>query len=312
MLAFTQPTSRRFGARSSLMRDNLLWYHARKVINDFLESDMATALRPLSTGELLDRAFSLYRSHFVLFIGIFALPHLCVLAFQYLAFAFQTPKADVRNVLVTAAFAIVAGLLILFVTAASQAATVVAVSQVHLDRPASVSDSFSRVKGQIVGVIGLSLRVGFFVGLWALLLIVPGILKAIEWSLAIPAKVLEGKSASEAMARSSELSHGSRGRIFVIWFLFMVLSIAGSMLLQWPIQMASGASARVGTPGQNVAVVWQVASLVAAFLSQCLVGPLATIAFSLVYYDERVRKEAFDLHLMMTTLDAPGLEGAPA
>jgi len=43
---------------------------------------MATALRPLSTGELLDRTFSLYRNHFVLFVGIFALPHLCVLAFQ--------------------------------------------------------------------------------------------------------------------------------------------------------------------------------------------------------------------------------------
>jgi hypothetical protein len=42
------------------------------------------------------------------------------------------------------------------------------------------------------------------------------------------------------------------------------------------------------------------------------VGPLVTIAFSLVYYDERVRKEAFDLQLMMTTLDVPGLQVAPA
>jgi hypothetical protein len=47
--------------------------------------------------------------------------------------------------------------------------------------------------------------------------------------------------------------------------------------------------------------------LVATFISQCLVGPLVTIAFSLVYYDERVRKEAFDLQLMMDTLDAPAL-----
>jgi hypothetical protein len=63
---------------------------------------------------------------------------------------------------------------------------------------------------------------------------------------------------------------------------------------------------------QHVAVVWQVASLVATFLEQCLVGPLATIAFALVYYDERVRKEAFDLQLMMSTIDAPTLQGAPA
>jgi hypothetical protein len=56
----------------------------------------------------------------------------------------------------------------------------------------------------------------------------------------------------------------------------------------------------------------EVASLVANFLSACLVGPLATIAFSLVYFDERVRKEAFDLQLMMSTLDAPTLQPSPA
>src|SRR5579863_2803137 len=125
---------------------------------------MAAALRPLSTGELLDRTFSLYRSHFVLFVGIFALPHLCVLALQCLAFAFQTPGLNLRNVLVTSAFNLIAALLSLVVVAASQAATVVAVSQVHLDRPAGVVASFSKVKNQIVGVIGLSLRVGILVG----------------------------------------------------------------------------------------------------------------------------------------------------
>jgi ABC-type multidrug transport system fused ATPase/permease subunit len=273
---------------------------------------MATTLRPLSTGELLDRTFFLYRNYFVLFVGIFALPNLCVLAFQCLAFAFVTPGTNIRNPLTTIVFALIAALLSMVVAAASQAATVVAVSQVHLDRPAGVMDSFSKVQNQIVGVIGLSLRVGILVGLWSLLFIVPGILKAIEWSLAVPAKVLEDKSAGEAMSRSSDLSQGNRGRIFVIWFLFFVLSIGVSMLLQWPVQIA----ARVGTGtvsrAQHVASVWQVASLVASFFAQCLVGPLATIAFSLVYYDERVRKEAFDLQLMMTTIDAPALQGAPA
>jgi hypothetical protein len=83
------------------------------------------------------------------------------------------------------------------------------------------------------------------------------------------------------------------------------------MLLQWPIQIAAGTGGRRGI-AQNVGVVWQLASVVATFISTCLVGPLATIAFSLVYYDERVRKEAFDLQLMMTTIDAPALQGAPA
>src|ERR1700682_966901 len=37
-------------------------------------------LRPLSLGEILDRTFSLYRRHFLLFIGITGLPHLMILA----------------------------------------------------------------------------------------------------------------------------------------------------------------------------------------------------------------------------------------
>jgi hypothetical protein len=42
------------------------------------------------TGELLDRRFSHYGGHFVAFLGIVAVPHLCVLASQCLALAFQS------------------------------------------------------------------------------------------------------------------------------------------------------------------------------------------------------------------------------
>jgi hypothetical protein len=268
---------------------------------------LSTALRPLSTGELLDRTFSLYRTHFVLFVGIFALPHLCVLAFQLLALGFPTPLFQV--------FAGVGVLLLtVLVSAASQAATVVAVSQVHLDRAAGIFESYSKVKNQILGVIGLSMYVGFLVGLATLALIVPGIWLTICWSLAVPAKVLENLGVSQATARSSQLTQGNRGRVFVMWLLFIVLSIGVAMLLQWPIQLAAGVSGAVNAKRglQHVDVLWQVASVVASFVSQSLVGPLATIAFSLVYYDERVRKEAFDLQLMMATIDAPELQVSPA
>ncbi|MGH9780673.1 MAG: hypothetical protein ACRD33_02535, partial [Candidatus Acidiferrales bacterium] len=46
-----------------------------------------------------------------------------------------------------------------------------------------------------------------------------------------------------------------------------------------------------------------------AFISQVLIAPVGGIAFSLMYYNLRVRKEAFDLeHLMgaMGTGSAPG------
>jgi len=270
---------------------------------------MTTALRPLSTGELLDRTFSLYRSHFGLFIGLFALPHLVVLAFQCLGVAIKSPGNQLLDVFSTLFWSLGALFLTTIVSAVSQAATVIAVSQVHLDRPAGVADSFSRVKGEIVGVIGMTILVELGVGAGFIALVVPGIILAMMWSLAVPVKVLENKGATDAMTRSADLTKGDRGRIFVIWLLFVVLSFGVGLLLRWPLEMAAGVSSMVGL--QRSSRGWQAALLVSTFVSECLVGPLATIAFSLVYYDERVRKEAFDLQLMMTTLDAPALPPSP-
>jgi hypothetical protein len=271
---------------------------------------MTTALRPLSTGELLDRTFSLYRSHFGLFIGIFALPYLVVLAFRLVGLVFQSPTPQISNILMNLVWSMGALFLILIVSAASQAAAVVAVSNLHLDRPASVMDSFSTVKSEIPGVIGVSLLVGMASGVAFFAFIVPGVLLLIMWSLAVPAKVLEHRSATDSMSRSMELTKGSRGRIFVIGLLIFVLSIGVSWLLQWPILIAAGFSMKTGI--QRMAIGWQVAALVAEFVSRSLVGALGTIALSLVYYDQRVRKEAFDLQLMMSTIDASAVPSSPA
>src|SRR5260370_8175047 len=95
-------------------------------------------------------------------------------------------------------------------------------------------DSFSKVKHQIGGVIWLSAKVGFLVGLACIALIVPGILLAVRWSLAVPAKVLEDKRSGEAMSRSSELTLGNRGPLFLIWSLFVTLTPALPILLHCP------------------------------------------------------------------------------
>jgi len=271
---------------------------------------MTTALRPLSTGELLDRTFSLYRSHLGLFLGIFALPHLVVLGVQFLQLASQWSYARVPNVPASLLWFVAIAFVGLVMAAASQAAAVIAVSDLHLNRPASVLDSFLRVKGHLLGVIGISfiMLVAVTVGLLAFL--VPGILLAIIWSLSVPAKVLENKGPLAAMSRSVDLTKGDWGRIFVVGLLVVVLSYGVRMLLQAPILIAIYMSAKAGL--RNAMLGWQIASLVAAFVGESLVGAVGTIAFSLVYYDERVRKEAFDLQLMMTSIDASALPSSPA
>ena len=99
---------------------------------------MSGALRPLNTGELLDRTFSLYRNHYALFLGIVALPHLVLLAYQLIGIAIGPSARGIGAAVFTALWAFGALFVSLLVSATSQAATVIAVSQVHLDRPASV------------------------------------------------------------------------------------------------------------------------------------------------------------------------------
>ncbi|HZR66640.1 MAG TPA: hypothetical protein VFA85_15970 [Terriglobales bacterium] len=55
-----------------------------------------------------------------------------------------------------------------------------------------------------------------------------------------------------------------------------------------------------------------VVSAAGNLLSTSLVGPLLTVAFTLIYYDERVRREGFDLQLMMSTLENPAPMPSPA
>jgi hypothetical protein len=271
---------------------------------------MTTALRPLSTGELLDRTFSLYRSHFMLFVGIFALPRLLVLGLQFWQLADQRPYARTPNIFASLLWSVALMIVGMIMAAASQAATVIAVSELHLDRPASVTDSFSRVKGHLLGVIAISIIAVIGMGAGLIAFIVPAVLLAIIWSVAVPAKVLENKGALAALSRSVDLVKGDWGRVFVIYLLVLVLSIGVPLLFGVPIVIATYMSAKAGM--KNAVLGWQIASLVASFVAVSLVGAVGTIAFSLVYYDERVRKEAFDLQLMMTTIDAATLTSPTA
>jgi hypothetical protein len=274
---------------------------------------MTTSLRPMSLGELLDRSFFLYRKHFALFVGIIALPHLVLLAFQLIGVAVNrgtTPAFTAMGLVWLFATMV----LYLGASAASQGATVVAVSKVHLGTDTSVSEAFAGIKGRILYLALIMIGVGIGVGIGFVLLIVPGIILALMWALTIPVAVLEDKGLRDATARSAELTKGNRGRIFMVYFLFIVLMYIVILLWEVPIFAAIGIFARSGQRPLTVLPVWtQVALPVCTFLSQCLVGPLLTIALSLVYYDQRVRKEAFDLQLMMSTID--GTQGgttAPA
>jgi hypothetical protein len=50
--------------------------------------------------------------------------------------------------------------------------------------------------------------------------------------------------------------------------------------------------------------------LVVSFLAHAVVQPVAMIGLSLIYFDQRVRKEGLDVELMLQAVPAPGMPAA--
>jgi hypothetical protein len=258
---------------------------------------MAQVLSPLSLGELLDRTFQLYRRHFVMFVGIAALPHVLLLPVQLGQLWFH----DNRITLSFALWMLGVGALGFVATALAQGASVVAVSQLYLERSISINDAYARVIGRLGRLCGLLLVAGIAIAFGFLLLIIPGVLLLLRWSLAVPSMILEELTIGDSLRRSSSLTKDDRFRIFGIYFLYFVLTMIMSSLWQMPVFIAAVAAGRAAI---NPPFWTQVLVVFGSFVTISLVSPLMTIALSLVYYDERVRKEAFDLDHLMAQIDA--------
>jgi hypothetical protein len=262
-------------------------------------------LRPLTIGELLDRSFSLYRRNFLLFVGLAALPNLMPSGFS-VAVMLAPPDIGPGTAVVTLCLSF---LVYLFATALAQGATVVAVSQIHLGQPTSISGALAEIRPQLGSLILTILNMGVRVVIGLFFLIVPGILLAIRYALAVPAAVVEQRTGGDALARSADLSEGSRGRIFVIYLLLILLLMIGTLLWQIPatiVLLLTGSLDEIETP------LVQAVTLFGGYLTQTLLGPIATIATAVMYFDQRVRKEAFDLEHMMQQLDRGTPEPSPA
>lgn len=277
---------------------------------------MATLdLRPLSLGELLDRTFFLYRSHFVLFVGIAALPYSIFLVVNlgatlvpvYLRTAGPggPSGAGMAAMAFGGLFALVALIVGSIAFLYSLGATVFAVSEIYLGRRTSIRDSLARVGGHAGTVFGVLFLSGLIMMAGFIALIIPGIYLMCRIAVATPAALLEDIHASGSISRSFALTKGFAGRAFMIYLLSIMLIWGAMALLQFPFMIMMGVNAKQ----VQLVALWTVLAQVGSFIGSVLVAPVSTIGFALFYYDLRVRKEAFDLQLMMRTI---GGETAPA
>jgi MFS family permease len=206
-------------------------------------------LRPLTTGELIDRIFQLYRRHFVK-LFLFASILYSINFFSSIGFAWLGIPKDIAAYVSHPATYLNLGLLLflsVIPVVLGNAALTVFVSELYLGRDAVLGDVLKPLRGRIVAILwtgllsssliilscvpmGLALGAAYYSGvvlrqIWiapgflllALLFAAPPLILFVRYWLARPIVMFEGKSGWPALARSSELSRYDGGLGFWYW-----------------------------------------------------------------------------------------------
>ena len=134
---------------------------------------------------------------------------------------------------------------------------------------------------------------------------------ALRLSLAFPACVVEQAGVWNALRRSASLTHGTKGRILLLYLLGVALNWILSIAITLPLSIAMFLVPASNNPqhAETAATLMLLAVYGAAFAVQALTRPVYGIALMLFYYDQRIRQEGFDIEWMMLRA---GLVAPPA
>ncbi len=192
----------------------------------------------------------------------------------------------------------------------SQGGTVFAVSEIYLGRSITIAESFRRVSGELLRLFGVVVLNGLATFAAFLCLIIPGVYILCRLIVCVPAALMEDIGARESLERSFELTRDNAGRAFVILLLYFAVAFAAAALFAWPFTIIMVVVAQKN-PSQMI--LWLQLTQVGTFVANVLVTPILTIASAILYYDLRVRKEAFDIQLMMNPMGgtAPPVNSLP-
>ena len=270
-------------------------------------------LHEMGFADILDTTFSLYRSYFWLFVGIAATLHV---------------PFGIIEILIVSAFGqgdsvqVIVGLLSfvkgLVVHPMVMGALVFAVSQEYIGRKTTIGEAYSRVKfwsilgasllimlamvammtipitlstlvmvpairgtGNVILTAGLMIVVGLF--------LLPVITYfVVRWSLFCQGIMVEDYRAVGSLRRSRELIKGSWWRVFGVEVVLFIMT----SLVVWILGLGLGTflDQIMGTERLMISIFETILSII--------ITPIWLIGVTLLYFDLRIRKEAFDIEMM--------------
>ncbi|MGH7520591.1 MAG: hypothetical protein ACREMI_04890 [Gemmatimonadales bacterium] len=290
----------------------------------------ASNVRPMQIGEILDGTFNLYRRHFGLLMRLsFTLICLPAVIGVYLLARFASDPMGFsawvgEHIGATIGYGLLALIVFAVISVLLKSGTVKIISDSYLGHEPALRDALQFGAGRIVPMLLVALSKGLLIILLyfaeiLVFLLFAGLARAVGgtlltvwvgvfgiiggvWFLAFVlcgyalttmVVVLEDLDSSfNAFGRSWDLTRGAKLKVFVVWLVMWLLTYFVPGLAQL------GVSAAIGP---NVAL--QVTVAILSPVVSVALAPLPACALTLVYYDLRVRREAFDLEILSEQLE---------
>ncbi len=288
-------------------------------------------LQPMSIGDILDRTVRLYQRYFLHLIGIASVPYLLLIPIIVMVgstvLVTRNPAAFMKPGVILGLGGL--GLVFLWLNFASMGAlarsiserflggapTIWAAYQVVLRRSLALMWAYFLFGLVMMGglllagvLIGISVGVGGAAGLVVAIpvgfvTVVALVVLSLRLLLVTQVIVIEDRRGTEALGRSWDLMRGNFWRGVLILIFAGVLGAILGLVLSLPAGVVAGFALNPAARSVLQQVVQQLGNILAV--------PFGSIAFTLLYYDSRIRKEAFDLEMMARNLGAPGRPAAP-
>jgi hypothetical protein len=242
----------------------------------------AHTLRARSVGEILDLAFQLYRSRWkqmATATGVLVLP---LLALEAVAPLEVLPMLEAVSNLVFLA---------------ASAAVVVIASEAYLGREVAAADAVRAAGRRFFSVWGAAIIQGLLIVFGLILFIIPGIIAMALTFAMQQAIMIEGDTAGDAYSRSRELARGFFKHILLTSVLTYIIVIFA--------MMGFGVAIELGVDNERLAILLTNVALIA-------INPLAAVVGTVLYYDLRIRKEAFDVAVATERLADEPSQPVPA
>jgi hypothetical protein len=256
-------------------------------------------------GEVVDTAIALYRRNWKLLVATAAV---VVVPVQLLsAFANRSLLSQIGDTFrsmqngptpVTGGGMSVGspgGLLALLALPFLTAALATAAASRYMGRPITPGRAWRATMRRFWAILGLGVLRFLLIGVGFFFLVAPGILLYIRLLVAPVALVVEGAGPASALERSWRLTAGQWWRTCGAQVLKVVMVLAVYVLIETPVFLLSLVAGPAG---------WLLLAIGGSLVQVVAVPFLVTVTV-VIYFDLRIRKEAFDLAVTAQRLRSP-------